>query len=147
MNILTKSGVIYGTSEEKSYFRLQNNGYYIPCNLAKATHIKVDGELYSVQEYRLFDVGEIPEGLETEGTWVYEEDKIYEKADLKSDLLRKKRDSLLTECDWAITPDSPLGEDTKVKVMEYRQKLRDIPQQEGFPFGIVLPASPLVHEE
>lgn len=41
--------------------------------------------------------------------------------------LRKKRDYLLTQCDWTQLPDSPLTEEKKTEWMVYRQQLRDLP--------------------
>lgn len=43
------------------------------------------------------------------------------------------RDSLLEESDWTQMPDSPLSEERKGAWAEYRQELRDITKQEGFP--------------
>ncbi len=47
--------------------------------------------------------------------------------------IRSKRDQLLTASDWTQVSDSPLTQDQQSKWTEYRQYLRDIPQQEGFP--------------
>lgn len=147
MYILTKNLIIYGVCEEKSYFKLQKNGYYIPCNFAQSTHILVDDVFYDGKEYRLLEVEEVPERLEMDGSWVYQELDIVVDEGLKVDILRKKRDILLAETDWAICLDSPLDSETKSEVMSYRQKLRDLPQQEGFPLEVEMPASPLLDEE
>ncbi len=53
--------------------------------------------------------------------------------------LRARRDGLLSKCDWTQTVDAPLDEETQGKWAVYRQALRDIPQQEGFPFAVVFP--------
>ena len=50
-----------------------------------------------------------------------------------SQQLRSKRDSLLSASDWTQLPDSPLSQEQKTKWTQYRQYLRDIPQQEEFP--------------
>ena len=55
---------------------------------------------------------------------------------------REKRDKLLAETDWTQLPDSPLSEDLREAYRVYRQALRDIPSQEGFPASIVWPDPP-----
>lgn len=55
---------------------------------------------------------------------------------------RTQRDSLLAACDWTQMPDSPLSEKEKVAYQAYRQALRDVPQQEGFPEAINWPEEP-----
>lgn len=147
MYILTKNSVIHGLCEEKNYFRLQKNGYYIPSNFANSTHIKIDDVFYEGKEYRLFQVEEVPENLEYDGSWIYSEGDFFPDEGLKTSIMRKKRDLLLLETDWAICLDSPLDAESKSEVMNYRQKLRDLPQQEGFPFEVEIPDSPLSQEE
>lgn len=54
------------------------------------------------------------------------------------DLARTIRDMNLKNTDWHMLSDSPV----KTGILEYRQALRDIPQQEGFPDSIVWPLNP-----
>lgn len=42
--------------------------------------------------------------------------------------LRIIRDSKLSESDWSQMPDSPLSEEKKIEWREYRQELRDLPE-------------------
>jgi hypothetical protein len=53
---------------------------------------------------------------------------------------RKKRDLLLSSTDWTQNADIPQA--TKDKWVPYRQALRDVPQQSGFPHNIVWPTPP-----
>ena len=53
--------------------------------------------------------------------------------------IRAKRDRLLKESDWTQLPDAPV--DSTVWAV-YRQDLRDIPQQVGFPADVSWPAEP-----
>lgn len=53
---------------------------------------------------------------------------------------RQERDELLKETDWTQLPDVP--QPTKEKWAEYRQLLRDIPQQPNFPHDIEWPRKP-----
>lgn len=53
---------------------------------------------------------------------------------------RLQRDSLLKDSDWTQLPDAP--NDTKTAWATYRQALRDLPQQSGFPNNITWPTAP-----
>lgn len=59
-----------------------------------------------------------------------------------ADRARNRRDILLTECDYLMLPDYPLSAEARVKWEAYRQALRDIPAQAGFPQSIVYPEKP-----
>lgn len=51
----------------------------------------------------------------------------------------RTRDSLLTQSDWTILPDAPTD---KKAWKAYRQALRDITKQPGFPDNITWPTKP-----
>ena len=53
---------------------------------------------------------------------------------------RAERNRLLTETDWTQAADVPQA--TKDLWAPYRQALRDVPQQSGFPTDIVWPTKP-----
>lgn len=59
-----------------------------------------------------------------------------------AETIRTQRDALLSACDWTQMPDSPLSEEEKAAYQAYRQALRDVPQQEGFPETINWPKEP-----
>lgn len=50
--------------------------------------------------------------------------------------------ALLAESDWAMLPDIPMTNGQKTAWIDYRQALRDIKKQSGFPDSIVWPAKP-----
>lgn len=54
--------------------------------------------------------------------------------------IRAKRDSLLVASDWTQLPDVPAS--TTEKWLEYRQALRDITEQVGFPENVEWPVAP-----
>ena len=57
--------------------------------------------------------------------------------------VRAKRDRLLEESDKEVLPDRLTKSSAQFKSWsEYRQALRDIPQQTGFPFVVVYPEKP-----
>ena len=55
---------------------------------------------------------------------------------------RQKRDRLIATTDYLVTPDYPIESDRLAKVKIYRQALRDIPEQSGFPRTITWPEKP-----
>lgn len=62
-----------------------------------------------------------------------------ENEKILADQIRAERDKKLSDSDWTVLPDSPLNiEDWKL----YRQQLRDIPQQSGFPLKMNWPPKP-----
>jgi len=57
-------------------------------------------------------------------------------------IARKDRNLRLQQTDWVLLPDSPLTESQKQNFILYRQQLRDIPEQSGFPWDISWPIYP-----
>ena len=55
---------------------------------------------------------------------------------------RQKRDRLIAATDYLVTPDYPIESDRLAKIKIYRQALRDIPEQSGFPRTITWPDKP-----
>lgn len=56
--------------------------------------------------------------------------------------IRDRRNALLTETDYLMQPDYPISEETRTDIKAYRQALRDITKQEGFPENVVWPEKP-----
>lgn len=66
-----------------------------------------------------------------------------EKDDITKEIalnVRAQRDMLLSACDWTQSADAPLA--VKKVWAAYRQKLRDVTSQKGFPHKIVWPEIP-----
>lgn len=57
--------------------------------------------------------------------------------------VRFQRDRLLSACDYYVMPDYPSTEQGLEEVKAYRQALRDITKQEGFPVNITWPVVPV----
>jgi len=55
---------------------------------------------------------------------------------------RDSRDRLLAECDWVVVKSLESGQAVPTEWATYRQALRDIPQQAGFPTSINWPVKP-----
>ena len=57
---------------------------------------------------------------------------------LQAASVRQQRDALLTETDWTALSDSTLT----TEMAAYRQALRDVPEQAGFPDIVIWPSRP-----
>ena len=114
---------------------------------------------YSLDDGRYWDitaaefVASLPEGAVCAScgdidTLVYNLDFFkFSKGELKTDAeyaseARAERDRLLAETDFLMMPDYPLDEERKAAVLAYRQALRDVPEQAGFPRQIDWPVKP-----
>lgn len=73
-----------------------------------------------------------------DGEWVQEQ---LPEPDVASEAI-KKRNKYLRITDKFVLPDFPLSDDLKVAIVNYRQQLRDLPEQSGFPNSIVWPEQP-----
>lgn len=56
--------------------------------------------------------------------------------------MRDARSSALTRCDWVITRAFEEGNPVPAAYLAYRQALRDLPSQPGFPYDYVWPQEP-----
>ena len=56
--------------------------------------------------------------------------------------VRTSRDDKLKECDWTQLDDTPLSNTVKATWAIYRQALRDVTKQAGFPWTITWPDAP-----
>lgn len=55
---------------------------------------------------------------------------------------RSERDRKITETDYYMMPDYPSDPNNVVEMKAYRQALRDIPEQSGFPKNVQWPVEP-----
>lgn len=60
----------------------------------------------------------------------------------KSQEVRRQRDRRLQESDWVVIRSYEQAENVPLEWTEYRQALRDIPQQTGFPSEVSWPTVP-----
>jgi hypothetical protein len=64
------------------------------------------------------------------------------EVELVASAARRARDALLAETDWTQVSDVPSTEAERQAWLLYRQALRDVPQQEGFPYTVMWPDKP-----
>lgn len=65
-----------------------------------------------------------------------------QERDQKAVQVRELRNQRLSETDWTQLSDTP-GQ-TRAAYVQYRQDLRNVPQQAGFPFSVIWPTPPAV---
>ena len=70
-----------------------------------------------------------------------EEDPAYSQ---KKNEVIQIRNNLLNDSDYLMMVDYPISDEKKQEIKAYRQALRDIPQQDGFPDNIVWPDKPAI---
>ena len=72
------------------------------------------------------------------GRWVIGYTAENKPQDQAEDAVRNKRDQLLKETDWMALSDVTMSSE----MTSYRQALRDITDQTGFPYSVVWPTKP-----
>jgi hypothetical protein len=108
-------------------------------------HVIENGVVVNTIEVESLDF--LPNLVEaTEGTigWSYSNGVFTKPADVRPDEeiaaeIRAGRDAKLISCDWTQVADAPVDQ---AAWANYRQALRDIPNQEGFPTNVAWPAKP-----
>lgn len=90
---------------------------------------------------------EIP--VEVSGKWVLQWDVVEKTEEEKqkyydgfAKMARSNRDTLLSESDWVVAKAYEIGEPVPINWATYRQALRDITAQEGFPYNVSWPTKP-----
>lgn len=69
-------------------------------------------------------------------------EEVEQRTNEKATAVRAERNALISGCDWTQLPDSPLNSLQRADWVEYRQALRDITAQDGFPWEISWPTPP-----
>jgi hypothetical protein len=118
--------------------QMDNNGLkelgWLPVRL-------VEGDVQDKFQGSVFAI--LPDEVVETKIWrSYTADELAEIDDQKAQEIRSERNTKLTESDWTQLNDTPLDDDAKVEWTVYRQALRDLPTQEGFPHNVVWPTKP-----
>ena len=69
-------------------------------------------------------------------------DEINQRVKNKEESIRSERDTLLQATDWMVIKHLELNENIPGVWEVYRQALRDVPQQAGFPHNVTWPTKP-----
>jgi hypothetical protein len=67
------------------------------------------------------------------------EEEVAGRTAQRAEEVRAERNQKISESDWTQLPDAPVNKEAWAT---YRQALRDIPQQAGFPWNVVWPIKP-----
>lgn len=87
------------------------------------------------------EIVQIPYTAQEQAEWDIKHAAYLADADNRNAIaIRKERNAKLSATDWSQLVDVPQA--TKDKYASYRQALRDLPAQEGFPWTITWPATP-----
>jgi len=135
-NKIIKSTTIYPASEEPSRLEFYPNSIIIDTNL-----IVEDFDLYEVLDNKTPTLIQGWEVIKKERTDLYEAEEQQAQEENLRLQVRLERDSLLLSSDWTQVADAPVD---KTAWSTYRQALRDIPSQAGFPNEVTWPTEPEV---
>lgn len=69
-------------------------------------------------------------------------EEVEQRTNDKAASVRAERNILIAECDWTQLNDAPMTDNQKQAWAAYRQALRDITTQPGFPWTITWPDAP-----
>lgn len=86
-----------------------------------------------------------PEPMLVNGAWVLGwtvRTMTQAEIDSIADSVRELRNKKLSVCDWTQLADSPLDATKKAEYEAYRQALRDVTSQAGFPTDVTWPVEP-----
>jgi len=84
--------------------------------------------------------GNIPFTAEEEAEWDAMEAQYASETDTReAEKVRQERNQLLQQTDWMAGSDVTMSDDWRT----YRQALRDVPLQEGFPNDVIWPTEPV----
>ena len=89
--------------------------------------------------YHATPEGNVPFTAEEEAEWDAKEAQYASETDiLRKEQVRQERNNLLKECDWMACSDVTMSDEWRT----YRQALRDVPTQAGFPNSVTWPTKP-----
>ena len=133
----------------KQVCQLDDEGYYV--GMTTADESPLEPGVYLIPRGALDVTPPLQvEGkyIRWDGEWIYEDipappappEETFEQK-LEKIYLRRRVE--LQDSDWTQTVDNPMDSTKKAQWAVYRQALRDVPQQTGFPENINWPTKPL----
>lgn len=150
--IIDKADLIVSISPRVCYVKTQSNGTTIMTEAAEATAVytESDDSFWALREntpgektYRVEEAEQVPEGVEISALR-FETGEVIVDTELAATVLREKRTKLLRDTDWTQSLDAPISAESREEIRLYRQALRDITEQAGFPLNVTWPETPTV---
>jgi len=74
-------------------------------------------------------------------SWQDPRDSQQKYSDAASSVMSQRR-AYLYDSDWTQIPNNPLTDEKRQEWAQYRQQLRDITSQAGYPFNVIWPVAP-----
>ncbi len=125
------TGTPVDVSESIRYVKTHSGAMIGVTSVVDASHVYFFGSdmVYGLWMYTVVETATVPEGLTA-------------NPEKRAIAARAQRDTLLTACDWTQCLDAPIDTDSQLEYRAYRQALRDVTEQEGFPFDVAWPDLP-----
>ena len=138
---------VYVLSDNQNRIIRCDGGYTTPADLAGWVQIdEGTGDRYNLCQSHYFDDGlytddgilryKLVDGQPVERT---DEEIDADRVPILESQIREQRSKLLSGSDWTQIPDNPLSRSERESWATYRQQLRDIPEQAGFPKSVEWP--------
>lgn len=109
-------------------------------NIQEVTENEETKYIYDVFEIKIQNREDLEQKLEDEGYYNSLLELAKEEYGQKlADEIRKIRDELLQETDKFLLEDFPISKEMKEKYKIYRNALRNVPEQQGFPHDVSWP--------
>jgi hypothetical protein len=134
----------FGLCQDQEFDILKQSYVYVIEGIGNpSTHYVLNDELISYTQEQINLKANQPSLFSkwSNETFQWIDSRTDEQKTLNAELVAKsKRNQLLMESDWTQLPDVPLT--NKDQWATYRQQLRDITEQSGYPFNVIWPDLP-----
>lgn len=153
MYILIKEGVITDSNYSLTKLKTDNVNVSFPAVVSQDLLAEY-GVFFVVQDLPQ-DIGPLDVAKKSEivfenGVWVQKyivekasDEEIAQKETVAASDARLIRDKLLTKSDWVVIKSLENNQPLSFEWATYRQQLRDLTNQVGFPFSITWPSAPV----
>lgn len=133
----------------KHYIVYTNDGQITKTGKCQDNDLNLQGDLViegtandSTQYVDNGQIKDMPPKPEGEAYFDYATKKWVLDYNTQGAVIKEQRDKLLYKCDWTQIPNNPLPEVVQQEWSVYRQSLRDITSQVGYPFNVIWPTPP-----
>jgi hypothetical protein len=130
---------------EEATGRICEERNYFPENLPEGINfLQTDIPIYSAENYYVSNGSFVEIPTKPNGASYFDcgtKQWVFDQA-AQENIVAAKRSKLLYESDWTQIPNNPLTVEQQQAWASYRQELRDIPAQSGYPFNVIWPTLP-----
>jgi hypothetical protein len=147
MFVKTKDGQLERIYNTITDFRRDNSNVSFPKEIPNSLLASYD--VYPVIRLAVPEFDSLVQSLviqstptEVDGVWSIGYDVVQKSEEIATRNVRRERDRLLTECDWVTLKAADTNTPVDDAWATYRQALRDITAQDGFPYSVTWPTKP-----